>query len=206
MLSKPQDKKYWRRWAAVVRANDWRMLGGRLAPTARLDISEAHCKVLAAARQLAAAEAKGLAPEHLRHGCHIVALGRDKSHPKFTNREFDDLLNLWGDERAIRGLLIEPTDLAAAIHASNPQLKARERTLLVIRRDFIESYVAQISMTMFGTRDWQSLPDEDLESLFHIVLDRPNARKVGSSRCDDRTAQRAVPTNEIEVDPENCPF
>lgn len=179
MLSDSQDKKYWRRWTACVRANHWRMVKGRLSPHAVLAASQHHCAVHAAALQLAQVAALGLTANHLRHGCHVVALGHDRPHAKFTNKEFDALLNYWGDERAIVGLLIEPADLAAIIHEAAPELKARERMLIGIRKNFIEGYVADLSRSIYGTRDWEQLADADLANLQHILHTKPAARKVG---------------------------
>jgi hypothetical protein len=177
VLTDFQDKKYWRRWAACCRANNWKMVKGRLHPEACLDNSEPHRKVVAAARQLAAEQAVGLTPDHLRHACHIVALGRDKSHTKFSNKEFDAVLNYWGDERAIRGLLIVPEDLASEIHRSNPALKTRERQLVFLNEDCIGAYVAKECDRMFGTKDWGALPDADLDRLYSHMRDRPHALK-----------------------------
>lgn len=177
MISPAQNKKYWRRWGACARANHWTMCGGRLNATAVLDTSEHHCAVHAAALQLAAQHVVALAAEHLRHGCHVVALGRDKPHTQFTNRDFDALLNYWGDERDITGLLIEPADLAASIHHDAPNLKQRERLLIGMRRNFLEGYAAEICARIHGTRDWEQLPDDALEDLNHLLHTRPNARK-----------------------------
>jgi hypothetical protein len=186
MLSDPQDKKYWRRWAACCRCNNWKMVNGRLHPEACLDDSEPHRKVAAAARQLAADKAVGISPEILRHACHIVALGRDKSHSKFTNKDFDAVLNYWGDERAIRGLLIVPEDLASEIHRSNPALKTRERQLVFLNEDCVGAYVAAECERMFGTKDWHALADGELDRLYSHMRDRPHALRP--------------------IDPENVPF
>lgn len=178
MLTDFQDKKYWRRWAACTRANNWKMVGGRLHSAAVMDASEHHRSVVAAARQLAAEKAVGLSPEILRHACHIVALGRDKSHAKFSNKDFDAILNYWGDERAIRGLLIVPEDLASEIHRSNPALKTRERQLVFLNEDCVGAYVAAECGRMFDTKDWHSLSDADLDRLYSHMRDRPHARKI----------------------------
>lgn len=212
-MTPSQDKKYWRRWAACVRANAWRMSGGRLDAAAVQDVSEPHRKVFAAARQLAAEEALGLNAGHLRHACHIVALGHDRSHKKFTNREFDALLNYWGDERAIVGLLIEPTDLAAIIHDAAPELKQRERLLIGIRRDFMEGYVAKLSHDIYGTKDWETLPEAELENLHHTLHARPHARKSNVSSLKPKVEGRARQSlraasdaSDAFVPSENCPF
>lgn len=202
-MTAAQDKKYWRRWGAVTRANHWRLVTGRLAPDAVLAASEPHCRVAAAARQLAQAEAKGLTPDHLRHACHLVALGRDKSHRQFTNREFDSLLNWWGDERAITGLLIAPDDLASHIHQDAPELKARERLLLGLRRNFREGYVAKIAGDLYGTRDWQQLGDADLANLNHLLHTRPGSRRTaaGGQTPEGGTPHSALPTPQSENEP-----
>lgn len=183
-MTDSQDSKYWRRWAACCRANNWKMIQGRLHPEAILDASEHHCSVVAAARQLAAEQAVGLTPDHLRHACHIVALGRDKSHAKFTNKEFDAVLNYWGDERAIRGFLIEPTDLASEIHRSNPALKTRERQLIFLNEECVGAYVAKECDRMFGTKDWHSLNEVDLERVYNHMRDRPHALRVNAGDPD----------------------
>lgn len=197
MLSASQNKKYWRRWSACARANHWRMAGGRLAPDAVLAVSAPHCSVHAAALQLAQTEALGLTANHLRHACHVVALGHDKPHAQFTNKDFDALLNYWGDERAVLGLLIEPADLASVIHESAPELKARERLLIGIRRDFIEGYVATISADIYGTRDWEQLADRDLENLHARLHARPNARKSNVSSLKPKVAES--PTSDVRL-------
>lgn len=158
------------------------MVGGRLNPAAVLDSSEHHCRIVAIARQLAAAEAVGLTPEHFRHAAYQHAIGRVKSHVKFTNREFDAVLNFFGDERSLRGLLICPEDLGSIIHEANPALKQRERWRLGLRRDFLGGYVADLAQRMFGTRDWEQLPDIDLSALHHIMQDRPNGR-IQKAKC-----------------------
>lgn len=183
-LTQSQDKKYWRRWAACARANRWTMVSGRLNALAILDASEHHCRVVAAARQLAAAQAVGLTADHLRHACHLVAIGRDKSHAKFSNKDFDAVLNYWGDERAIRGLLIVPEDLASEIHRSNPALKTRERQLVFLNQDCLGAYIAKECDRMFGTKDWAALSDAELDRLYSHMRDRPHALKTNSEDPD----------------------
>lgn len=199
MISSAQNKKYWRRWAACVRANAWRMVSGRLDPAAVLDASEAHRTVVAAALQLAQTQVLGLTVNHLRHGCHMAALGCDKPHAKFTNKDFDALLNYWGDERAVTGLLICPEHLGSIIHAANPDLKNRERLLLQLRRDFVEAYVVTLSTAIFGTKDWEQLSDDGLSRLNAILRTKPNARK-GRAALPCEAA--VIPTNEPEPDPD----
>lgn len=196
MISVAQNKKYWRRWAACARANGWTMIGGRLNPAAVLDASEHHCSVHAAALQIAQAEVLGLTANQLRHACHVVALGHDRPHAKFTNKDFDALLNYWGDERDIVGLLIEPADLAASIHEAAPELKVRERLLIGIRRNFIGGYTAELSAAIYGTRDWEQLGDRDLENLQHILHTKPQARKrSGDAPVADRPRGAAATTD-----------
>lgn len=195
MLTKSQNAKYWRRWSACARANAWRMQGGRLDPAAVLDASAAHRAVNAAALQLAQTEVLGLTANHLRHACHIVALGHDKPHAKFTNKDFDALLNYWGDERAVAGLLITPDHLGSIIHEANPDLKNRERLLVQLRRDFVEAYVVTLASAIYGTKDWEQLSDDGLARLHAILRTKPNARRVRNAECGMRSPE--IPHSEL---------
>lgn len=174
-MTPAQNKKYWRRWAAVARAHHWRMIAGRLDPEAVREGSDLHAAVWQAACTLAAQHARAVTPDTLRHACHLVALGRDRSHRNFSNREFDALLNLWGDERGITGLLLDPLNLAAEIHRAAPHLKTRERQLHFLKHDCLGGYVVHESERIFGTKNWESLPDDQLTRLHDHLRARPNA-------------------------------
>lgn len=173
-----QDNKYWRRWNACVRANHWRMAGGRLDERAAgPDRSETHADVWRAAEQIALRKHRAVIADDLRHGCHVVALGRDKSHTKLSNREFDKVLTLWGDERDCKGLLIEPLHLGSEIHNANPDIKSRRRHLHFLTHECLGGYVASECERIYGTKDFESLVDAQLMSLSDHIRNRPRALK-----------------------------
>lgn len=215
-MTEQQNKKYWRRWNAVVRANHWCMIQHRLDPAALGNPQSAilnpqssapsphHVAVFAAASHRAVQEARGVTAEDLRHGCHIVAIGRDKSHVDLTNKEFDALLNYWGDERTIRGLLLDPLNLAAEINRANPALKVRDRHLHFLQHDCIGGYVVSECERIFGTKNWEALSDADLERLHDHLRDRPNALKPSVAVVCDRPARRSQ--SAATPDPELEPF
>lgn len=176
---------YWRRWSAVSRALNWRMVQGRLDPAAAQDGSSHIAAVMQAASARAAGAHRAVTPDDLRHGCHLVALGRDKSHADFSNREFDKLLTLWGDEKQISGLLLEPLDLGSEIHRANPELKSRERHLHFLRRDCLGGYVASESERIFGTKNWQALDSEQLAQLSNHLRARPNVLRKAPAGAED---------------------
>ncbi|MBK8255602.1 MAG: hypothetical protein IPK82_23430 [Polyangiaceae bacterium] len=189
-MTPAQDKKYWRRWSAVVRGNHWRMVKSRLDPQATTTGSPAHAAVWAAASARAVQHLRGITADDLRHACHSVALGgRDKSHTAFTNREFDALLNYWGDERDIAGLLLDPLNLSSLIsedaHAAQ---KIHERQLRWLKTQCLGGYVMAESERLFGTKDWEQLPAADLARLHDHLRARPNAQLSVVGRASPRAA------------------
>lgn len=208
-MTPPQHKFYLRRWAAVVRANGWRMVKGRLAENAvgressraAAPASPHHQAVFAAAEQLAALQHRALTADDLRHACHVVALGRDKSSKDFSNRDFDRLLVYWGDERTITGLLLEPLDLAADIHRANPDLKTRARHQHFLQHECLGGYVMSECERIFHTKEWEALPTHQLIQLSAHLRARPNCLK-------STVAAASVPSVALvpDMDPDNRPF
>jgi hypothetical protein len=107
--------------------------------------------------------------DSLRHGCHLVALGKNKSSKSLTNPELDRLLALFR-------LLADPEDLGAMLAWNNPSEEARKRILYSINTHFVESYAAQVSREKFGTPDFETLPTPDLRQLHMTLKNRPNSR------------------------------
>jgi hypothetical protein len=180
-MSPAQEKRYWRRWNAVARANRWRMAGGRLDEAAELKASEHHVKAGLTALQIANLEHRAVTADDLRHACHVLACGRDMSHKAMSNKQFDALLNYWGDERLVAGLLLEPLDLGSEIHRANPRLKSRERHVYFLKHECLGGYVANESQRIYGTRNWETLRDEELIALSDHMRKRPNALRAGQS-------------------------
>ena len=160
-----QNRKYFRRWAEVVRCNDWSMIKGRLNPKASRTYSEHHKAVWKLAETLAQAHHRAVTAEDLRHGCHLYAFGgKDCSHKDFTNAQFSRLLALWGDEKKQRGLLIEPDCLTSRNHWDDPTVGEVERLKAYISKA-PEAYVRAISADRFGTRLWEWLEPGQLRAL-----------------------------------------
>ena len=189
-----QDKKYWRRWKVVSDHNHWRMSKGRLSPEAVLAGSAPHEQAVAAAKARALQHHRSLTADDLRHGCHVAALGHDKSHTAFSNRDFDKLLCWWGDERSIVGLLLQPAHLGSEIHRANPDLQARVRHLKFLHEDCLGGYVVSECERIFGTKDWEALRTEELLQLSNHLRARPNALRE-SKRIESEP-----------IDPELVPF
>ena len=120
---------YWRRWAAVVAANGWRMFKGRLVcdATENQERSPLHAQVWHLADQAALQEARKVDAEALRHACHVVAAGQDFSASKLTPQLMDCLVPWWGNGRDQEGLLINPDCVASAKELADPKAGVRRR-------------------------------------------------------------------------------
>jgi len=183
-MSPAQNKLYLRRWGAVCRALNWRMAKGRLHPAAVLAGSAPREQVAAAAAARALQHHRATTADDLRHGCHVVALGRDKSHKDFSNRDFDAVLTLWGDGRSVRGLLLDADDLGSEVHRAHPELKTRERHLHFLRNDCLGGYVVSESERIFKTKHWEALATDKLAALSNHLRNRPHCLKVQPATTD----------------------
>jgi hypothetical protein len=165
MISGQQNNKYWRRWGAVVRANHWRWIKGRLVPEGVRDAGDHHLAVWRRAKTFADQSCRAVIADDLRHGCHVHACGRDISHDHLDNDQFDRLLLLWGNERKIRGLLIEPLDILAQAHWDDPLLAKKESLIDHIAAFATEQHIRAITSDIWGTTDWRMLDYESLRGL-----------------------------------------
>ena len=176
-----QDKKYWRRWSAVVRANQWRWIEGRLVPEAKSE-GEQHAAVWNIANERAAKAHRAPIADDLRHACHIHALGRDVSHKKMTDQQFDRLLILWGNERDLGGLLVEP-DLNSLMAWTDPGEAQRKSTVEYILQLAPEAVIISIAKSKFNASNWRFLTREQLLALGRIIRDR-NSRPHAPREAD----------------------
>lgn len=206
-MTESQDKKYWRRWSAVCRANGWRWEkgflvrpdlapGGGDAPVA-VPTSPHHAAVWQLATALALQEDRAPLANDLRHACHVHALGREISHLKITNTQFSRLLTLWGNDKDQRGLLIDPLCLTSDLAWSHPEFQTHASRRWTIEHHCVESYVVAVTREMFQTADWQSLPAAALGQLYALLHERPNAW---------RRAAAHLAGSPTELDPANAPF
>lgn len=123
-----------------------------------------------------------------RHKLHIKALGKDKSHKEFTNKEFDAVL-------AVFRAVYRPDDLNDQINLADME---RTRTLYAIRRcGFPEEYMSKIVRERFGAYDWQALHLDELKQFAMTLSNRARARDREITTCHNQSKK---------VPPENCPF
>lgn len=191
MTAAQKFKFYFPAWTACVRANGWHKEKGRVilteSPTAELS------KVIVFATQRALQAGRSLAVDDLRHGCHWLALGRDKSSADLTNADLDRVVNLFE-------LLTDPDNLAVRVkfdaYGRGEDPGAIARVEYFIRRA-PEAYVRVVSHGKFGTRDWENLTIAQKKQLSMTLAQRKPSG--GGSR---------PPTSRplVSCESENCPF
>ncbi len=129
--------------------------------------------VLAQIEELALALARRgrVAADHLRHACHVAALGRDKSANDLTNAELDRVVALFGTLR-------DPNDLSAVIAWEHPEQDARRRLEWAVGHcGFPEAYVRHVAGAKFGSADWRALKDPELRQLLITLKGRAQGRR-----------------------------
>ena len=171
-----QNSKYWRRWAFVSRHNNWRWIKGRLVDEPVKDAGQHHLAVWRLAETLADRDCRAVIADDLRHACHVHALGRDVSSKAFTNDQFSRLLLLWGDEREMPGLLIEPEHIATLIAWDNPNVARRNSLIRSIKEAADEAYICTITADVWGTKYWQELDVPALLGLLRKIKGNAPAR------------------------------
>ena len=172
-MTPAQHKKYIRDWGACTKANGWCMKQGRLVLD-EAKLNEHGRKVLAAATAIAAAQHRAPVLEDLRHGVHVVALGRDKSSKVMKNAECDAVF-------ALLALLVNDCDLKAGADLADPDRGERLRMLVYISRLKIpEAIILNVCRKSFGpvfNDPWfEELPVITLRSLA-VILKEIKERK-----------------------------
>jgi len=225
-MTEAQHHLYLRRWITCVRANHWVMRKGRLVDDAvgnqtanpvksqgdhgaGLEISEWHRAVWTAAEQLALQQFRGVSAEDLRKGCHVVAFGSAKSSKILENKEFNRLLVLWGNERPLRdgglkGLLIDPLDLASMSAWRNPEITERNSFVAFLRTRAHEGVLIRIASNAFPEvrsqeKMWTELDLSKLRWMAKQLKDRHR----GTSNIEHRTSN-SEPV--YETDKNKVPF
>lgn len=178
MLTSAQKAHHWRTWSRVCQVNDWKMAGGRLsAGAAPADCSVWHRYVWHVATDLATREHRAVTPEDLRHSCYVVSTSavpgrrsakQANSMTQLENWSFSRLLHLWA-------LLVEPDDVAAAKHWSDPSLDTRSSYVASIKSSAPDAYVRSISADRFGTRMWENCDVGQLRELAMTIRSRKKA-------------------------------
>lgn len=169
-MTPAQRQLYWRLWAQIVRQNGWRDVARVLSPSAVLDASDHHRRVHEAAIALAQQEGRAMAADHLRHGAHVIALGRSISSDDLKRpADIDRVFNLFK-------LLANPENIAAAIKWENPDMADRERLVWRIRSAAPQAYIDAICADRFGSAYtspfYEDLPIACLRDLVKTLSER----------------------------------
>jgi len=118
-----------------------------------------------------------------RHELHARALGRDKSHLKFTNRDFDEVLK---EFRAIS----DPNNIEAQKRLIEmPKIRLRHR----IRELADEPYLLAIVRDRFKKAALEDLDETELEQLRNSLCDREAEHKP-ATLARRRAKRQAVAT------------
>ena len=171
MTDAQKYKFYFPAWNRCARNNFWTMTKGRLnAEPQENPLIPELAAVWTYALQIARDEHRGVVPDDLRHACHIVAIGRDKSSEKLTNREVNRVVELFD-------MLADPDDVTARMRWENPELAEKQGLIKSIKEKAPEDYIRKISEDKFGTMSWEDL---DVHKLRQLVITVTNRRPTWS--------------------------
>lgn len=176
-MNDSQNKKYWRRWSVVQKVNHWRWLKGRLVAEAVREASAHHAAVWRFAETLADQSSRAVTANDLRHACHVHACGRDISHEAMSNDQFNRLLLLWGNEREIKGLLVDTLDIRALSYWENPEIQKKDSLVRAIRAAADEKYIESITVDLWGTIFWEDLDNNALLGLLRKLKGNAPAQR-----------------------------
>lgn len=138
-MTKPQIQLYWRQWGRVKKAL---VSMGDFSP--------------------ADADAE-------RHEIHRAALGTDRSHLDFSNRDFDAVLDHFAAY-----LVLETGPTTGPARAEE---MPRTRLIFAIEKlGLDEPYLDKIASDQFGTTTWRSLPERQLSCLRFTAAARARAK------------------------------
>ena len=96
--------------------------------------------------------------EVLRHACHVVALGRQKSSKLLTNAELDRV-------SLVFKLIINGDDLAARIAWEQPDQGQIKRLTWSIKNTAPEALIVHVCKDKFSRADWWNLGTTELRQL-----------------------------------------
>lgn len=187
-MTEKQTHLYLRFWRDAVAANYWHTAKG----AAVIDpdrLTEMGRNVVAMARAMALADARPCKLEDLRHACHVIALGRDKSSKDLNNSELDRVL-------AVIRLVTDAEDIDALIALDHPEIGVEKRINWAIEHAAPDAYVRQLSGDKYGSRQWENLHLDQKHQLLMTLKSRGRSRQ-------ERVAQsvpeaEAVPAGKAE--------
>lgn len=157
------QRKHWfmPSWTLAFRAN-WIRDRGCILPLDTRPDSEWLQLVEDAAATLAFHRHTAATEEIYRHACGVVANKVHISSQKMTNDQLDLT-------ECVFRLLTNPLDLEAIMDWQNPERMVIRRLIGGIERLKPYEYVATISSSMYGTREWKLLPVPKLRNLSNLL-------------------------------------
>jgi hypothetical protein len=145
----------------------WRMSDGRLDLLIE-KLNNHSRRVVAAAVARADAEHRAAVLDDLRHGCYIVALGRDRQTNRLSNAEVDKVVSLFK-------LLVDDTDIAADQRLNNPEIAERECLVrkihaLRIPETVIDGVCKKAFAPVYNSPFFEDLPLVNLRTLVAVLI------------------------------------
>lgn len=167
-----KTKFYFPAWNRAFRSN-WRRLNGRIEPLEdrveclireRPDAPMINLtsKVESHAAARALQHHRAVTADDLRHACHVVALGRDKSSDDLTNAELERVVHLF-------------RLLADTVAFYNPEEDTRRRLIWFLEKKVKRQYLESVCLSEYQTRNFRSLSTDRLHNLVRTLKHRPNA-------------------------------
>ena len=120
-------------------------------------------------------------PQPDRHALHVQALGADKSHTKFDDDDFDDVLSVFL-------AISEPANFDAQLRLTKMR---RTRRVYAVRKLADEPYIRAITGGEDGTKgkfhtwDWEALSLDNLRDLRNTLCARKPTRRKESAPVDE---------------------
>ncbi len=169
MTEAQQRRYYFPNWNSAFNAN-WRREKCRVLKLEGRIEGDWVRKVEALAQQIALQHHRAPTADDLRHACHALALGRDKSSADLDNREVDRVVTLFR-------LLADPDDLDAVTNWDYPEIAARKRLVYAINSAAPHAYIDTICRGKFSQiyepPFWEDLP---IGALRHLALTLRNRK------------------------------
>lgn len=196
MTKKQQRRFYFPAWNAALKAR-WIRDRGTMLPRPGAPENPQADEVMAIATRHAARRQALVSPDDLRHACHVVALGKDRSSYDLTNWQMDRVVALFE-------LLADKENISAQVRWENKDLDAVRRLEWAIQRvGFPEAYVASISFGKFGSRAWRALQPDQLRQLLITLKGRAAAKRYtpitsAGPGTANGTAGRVVSAGRVE--------
>lgn len=173
MTERQGKKLYWPAWGRAFKRN-WLAEGGRVSLRPGALAGDLLDGVCAASHSLARQAHRAPTADDLRHGCHVVAFGRDVSSKHLTNAQIDRVVALFR-------LLADDVDIEAMLTWQNPARGDEARLDWRIEHAAPEATLRSISSNAFERADWRNLDKGQKLWLLREVKDRRAAwnRPVG---------------------------